>query len=276
MTITNALGNEVTLPSKPTRIVSLAPSNTEILFAIGAGDQVIGVTSFCNYPPEAETRDQIGGFSARTISVEKIVALKPDLVFAAGSIHQPIIEALNDLDIPVVSLTGESVEQCYSDIELSGRLTGNVDGATAVVTDMKTRIQAVQTKLMHVPAADRLRVFWQVWDEPLMTAGPKTFVGEMIDLAGGVHIFAELEEKYPQVSAEEVLKRNPAVILGPDSHGDKLTPEIVGQRAGWSQMDAVRNERIHLIQGDMASRNGPRIADAVEAMAQALYPDLFQ
>lgn len=276
MTVTDSLNRKVQLASAPQRVISLAPSLTEILFAVGAGDKVVGVTQYCNYPPEAAQKEKIGGFSAKTISVEKIIALKPDLVLAAGAIHQPVIEALQAANIPVVSIAGKDVPGVYSDILLIGQMTGQGEKAAQVVDNMKTRIAAVQAKLATIPKEKRLTVLWETWDEPLMTAGPSTFTGQMVELAGGVNIFADLKEEYPQVSLEEVVKRNPAVIMAPDTHGEKLTPERVAQRPGWDRVDAVRNKRIVLINGDIASRAGPRIADAVEMMAKALYPELFK
>ncbi|NOZ06684.1 MAG: cobalamin-binding protein [Chloroflexi bacterium] len=272
LSITDSLGREVTLAAQPQRIVSLAPSNTEILFAVGAGDQVVGVTKFCNYPPEAKTREQIGGFSAKTISVEKIVALKPDLVLSAGKIQQPVIEALEQAKIPVVALDPQTFDDVYAGILTVGQLTGHKKEADTVVTQMKSRIAAVQAQVKDIPADQRPTVFWEVWDEPLMTAGPTTFTGQMIELAGATNIFSDVKEQYPQVSAEEVISRNPAVILGPDSHAEALTAEKVKARPGWGNIRAVQDGRIYLIDGDIASRPGPRLADGVEAIAKALYP----
>ncbi|MDP2948867.1 MAG: ABC transporter substrate-binding protein [Chloroflexota bacterium] len=275
MTMTDSLGRKSTIATAPRRIVSLAPSNTEVLFAVGAGDLVVGVTKFCNYPAEARAREQVGGFSAKTISVEKVVSLKPDLVFSAGKIQQPVIEALEQAGIPVVSLDANSFNEVYANIELVGRVTGRQQEAARVVGEMKERVAQVQKKAAGVPKEKRLAVFYEVWDEPLMTAGPGTFIGQMIDLAGGVSVFSDVTESWPQVSAEEVVKRNPAVILGPDTHGDKLTPEKVAQRSGWSRIGAVSSGRIYLLNGDIISRAGPRLADGLEAVAKALYPELF-
>ncbi len=276
ITLTDGLGREVTLSTKPQRIVSLAPSNTEILFAVGAGDQVVGVTKFDNYPPEAQTREQIGGFSAKTISVERIVALEPDLVLAAGRIHQPVIEALAREHIPVVALTAHTFDEVYANIELVGRLTGHKAEADRVVAKMKAQVKAVTTKVSTIPADKRLKVFWEVWDKPLMTAGHNTFIGQMIKLAGGVNIFSDAKESYPKVSPEAVVQRNPDVILGPSTHGKKLTVKQLSQRPGWGEINAVKNARIHLIDGDIVSRPGPRLAQGLQAIAKALYPDLFK
>ncbi|GAB4566520.1 MAG: ABC transporter substrate-binding protein [Anaerolineae bacterium] len=277
ITVTDALGREVTVQATPQRIVSLAPSNTEILFAVGAGDQVVGVTKYCDYPPEApEGRTIVGGFSAKSISVETIVSLQPDLVLAAGAIQQPVIEALEQMQIPVIALDAATFDDVYANIRLVGHLTGHEDQAEQVVAEMQDRVAAVTAAVADIPADQRVSVFWEVWDEPLMTAGPHTFIGQMIELAGGVNIFADVEEDYPQISAEEVVASNPDVILGPDSHGDKMTPEQIAQRPGWDGIAAVQAGRVILVDGDIVSRPGPRLADGLEAIARALYPDRFQ
>jgi iron complex transport system substrate-binding protein len=276
LTLTDDLEREVTLSALPQRVVSLAPSNTEILFAVGAGDQVVGVTQYCNYPLEAQNREQIGGFSAKTISVEKIVALEPDLVLAAGAIHQPVIEALEQLDVPVYALDPNTLDDVYTGIELVGRMTGHEEEAAQTVEEMKGSVAAVTEQVATIPQEDRLTVYWEVFDEPRMTAGPGTFTGQLIELAGGVNIFADVSEEYPQISDEVVIGRNPAVIMGPETMGDKLTIETVAQRPGWDQVDAVQNRCIYLFDGDMVSRSGPRLAQVLEVMAKALYPDLFE
>ncbi len=276
ITVTDGLGRQVTLSEVPQRIVSLAPSNSEILFAVGAEDQVVGVTQFCNYPPEAcEGKEVVGGFSAKSISMEVIVSLEPDLVVAGGEIHRPIIEALEQQGIPVISLTGRSFQDVYADIQLVGQVTGHPDQAAQVVAEMQARVAAVTEAVADIPPEERLRVFYEVWDEPLMTAGPNTFIGQMIDLAGGVNIFDDVAEDYPVISSEEVIRRNPDVILAPDTHADKVTPEALAQRPGWETIRAVQEGRIHLVNGDIVSRPGPRIVDGLEAVARALYPERF-
>jgi len=275
VTITDALERQVTLNTAPQRIVSLSPSNTEILFAVGAGEQVVGVTKYCNYPAAATTREQIGGFSAKTISVENIVALKPDLVFVADEAHQPVIDALTQANIPVIGVDAKTFEDVYANIELIGRLTGHSADAAVMVQTMQQRVAVVKAKTDAIPAAQRLTVFWEVFDEPLITAGPATFIGQMIDLAGGVNIFADVDQEYPEISVEEVVKRNPAVIMGPESHGDKLTPEQVAARPGWSEIKAVKDGRIALVDSDIVSRPGPRLAEALETIAPILYPNAF-
>jgi iron complex transport system substrate-binding protein len=276
LTLTDDLGREVTVSALPQRIVSLAPSNTEVLFAVGAGDQVVGVTEYCNYPPEVQNLEQVGGFSAKTISVEKIVALEPDLVLSVGEIQQPVIEALEQVNITVVALDPDTFDDVYASVGLVGRLSGHEEEAAQVMVEMKDLVAFVTERIATIPQEERLRVYWEVFDEPRMTAGPSTFQGQLIELAGGINIFADVTENYPQINDEEVIERNPAVIMGADTMGDKLTIDRVAQRSGWDQVDAVQNGRIHLFDGDMVSRAGPRLVQALEAMAKALYPDKFE
>jgi iron complex transport system substrate-binding protein len=274
-TIVDSLGRNVSIPMTPRRIVSLAPSVTEILFAVGAGPQVVGDTKFCNYPAEAQALPKIGGFTAKTISVEAIVDLTPDLVIAGTASQKPVVEALEKLNLPVLVLAPDSFEAVYAGIEQTGAVTGHTEEAETVVAQMRQRVAMVTAKVASVPADQRPAVFWEVFDEPLTTAGPNTFIGQMIQLAGATNIFEDAQEHYPQVSAELVVERDPDVILGPSTQSAKLTPELIAQRPGWSNLTALRKKRVYLLDGEITSRAGPRLADGLEALAKALYPELF-
>jgi iron complex transport system substrate-binding protein len=276
ITVVDDLDRTVTVALPAQRIVSLAPNLTETLFAVGAGDQVVGVTMFCDYPEAALTRTQVGGFTSDTISIEQIVALDPDLVLATGGFQLETIQALEPLGIPVIALDPNSLDTVMAMIELLGQLTGHDAEAAAVVADMTQRMAVVTGIAAGIPAEERLTVYWQIWDEPLMSAGPKAFPGQLIDLAGGSNVFADSGEFYPMVSAEEVVSRNPQVIMGPNSHGDRLTIETFQQRPGWTEIEAVVNGRIHVVDDNIISRAGPRLVDALEDIAQALYPEIYQ
>jgi iron complex transport system substrate-binding protein len=275
ITVTDVLGRRVTIKTLPRRIVSLAPSNTEQLFAIGAGDKVVGVTIFDNYPPQVRTLARVGGYVAQSISVEKILSLKPDLVLSRGGIQRSVIEALERLGVADVAIEPKNFDQVYAALLLVGRLTNRTQQAARVVAAMQQRVARVQERVAAIPLEQRVTVFYKVYDQPLITVGPSTFIGQIIEMAGGINIFADLSEDYPQVSAEEVLRRNPAVVLGPASHGMNRPLASVMQRPGWRHLAAVKNHRIHLLDDDLISRPGPRLAEALEAVARALYPDLF-
>ncbi|MBN1219373.1 MAG: cobalamin-binding protein [Anaerolineae bacterium] len=274
LTLTDDLGREVTIEDRPERIVSLLPSNTEVLFAVGAGGQVVGVTSYCNYPEEATAREQVGGITNQSLSVETIVALEPDLVLASGS-QDEIIQVLQDTGLAVIVLEPATFDDIYANIELVGQVTGHFDQATALTTDLRNRVAAIGAKVGTIPADQRVTVFYEVWHDPLMTAGPHTFIGQLVELAGGKSIFHDVAEDWPQVSAEVIIERNPEVIIGPDNHSDELTIDNITSRAGWDNINAVTNKRIYIYNGDAISRPGPRIVDILEEVARDLYPGLF-
>jgi iron complex transport system substrate-binding protein len=275
VTVVDGLGRRVTLPRRPDRIVSLAPKNTELLFALGADDRVVGVTSYCNYPPAARTREQIGGFSAKSQSVEKILALKPDLVAAAGELHESMIAELERLRIPVVSLGAESLAELDRELVLLGRLTGRETVAARLTEQMKARVARVTATVESIEPAKRATVFYHVWSEPLTAAGPKCYLGELISLCGGINIINDVQQRYPHISQEILLARDPDVILAPSAETEPMTIERLKARPGWSQLKAVRSGRIYLIDGDLVSRCGPRLVDALEIMARSIYPDRF-
>lgn len=277
LTLQDDLGREVKIAAQPARIVSLAPSITEILFAVGAGPQVVGLTKYCTYPPEAATgRAIVGGFSAKSLSVEKIVSLTPDLVFAAGASQQPVSEALTAAGVVVFNFDPQDLAGVYANILTAGTLTGNGPQAEQVMAGMKARIGKVTATAASIPEAQRVKVFYEVWDEPLMTAGPATFIGQVIALAGGINVFADVNEQFPTISSEAVIARSPDVILGPSSHGAGLTAEKIAARPGWQALVAAQPGRIVIVDGDIISRAGPRLADALEAVAHGIYPERFK
>ena len=277
LTLKDDLGREVSLAARPARIVSLAPAITEVLFAVGAGPQVVGVTEFCNYPPEAqEGREVVGGFTAESMSVEKIIALKPDLVFAEGAAHAPVAGALQAAGVRVFNFDPKDFAGIYANILAAGALTGNASQAGQVVADMQARVAKVTAIAASIPEDQRVKVFYEVWDEPLMTAGPATFIGQVVEMAGGLNIFADVQEQYPTISAEAVVARAPQMIVGPSTHVDGLTVEKIAGRPGWASLPAVKDGRVAIVDGDIISRGGPRLADALEAVAREIYPERFK
>jgi iron complex transport system substrate-binding protein len=275
ISVTDDLGRTITRNAVPQRIVSLAPSVTEILFAVGAGSQVVGVTQFCNYPPEADALPEIGGFSVKSLSVETIIGLEPDLVIAGTASQKAVAEQLEPLDIPVVVLAPDSFDGVYANILQIGTLTGRSAGAEQVVAATRMRVAAITERVASIPAAERPTVYWEAFNDPLTTTGPRTFIGQMIELVGATNIFADASESYPQISAEAIFERDPQVILGPDNQDELLTVEGVGKRPGWADIQAVRDGRVYTLNRDIVSRPGPRLADALAALATVLYPELF-
>lgn len=273
LTVTDGTGRQVTIPAQPQKIVSLSPSCTEILFALGLGSKVVGVDKFSNYPPEAQKVEKVGGFSDP--SVEKIAALKPDLILGTG-MHKKVLPQLESLGIPVVLLEPRNVEGVLADIGTVGRLTGVPEAAEKVVADVRNRIDRVKAKVDTVPREQRPWVYYEVYSEPIMTVGPNTLIHQLIELAGGRNIAYDAQTDYPEFSAEAVIQRNPAVIIFPSFHGSaSLTVDKLKARPGWAAIAAVKDGRVHPIDADIISRPGPRIADAVEELARLILPDLF-
>jgi iron complex transport system substrate-binding protein len=274
--LTDGLGRVVTLAKIPQRIVSLAPSATEILFAIGAGKQVVGRDSFSNYPVEVSALADVGG-SMGSYSYETITSLNPDLVIAAEINTPEQVKALEDLGLNVYYVANPtSLEELYLILETAGTLTGNEKTASALVTSLKTRVEAVVTKTNSL--TNRPVVFYELdGSEPAKpwTAGPGTFIDLLIEMAGGTNVGQVLAGSWAQISAEELLVQNPEIILlGDAAYG--ITAEQVAARAGWENLKAVQEGRIYAFNDDLVSRPGPRLVDALEELSKLLHPDVYK
>jgi iron complex transport system substrate-binding protein len=271
-TVTDSLGHSLEITQRPLRIVSTAPSNTEVLFAIGAGPQVVGVTTYCNYPSEATQRDKIGGFAPKTISLERIVQMRPNLILCTGRIQQQLVESLRGLQLPVLAYDAQTLDDVLRNIRSLGQATGNTDQAEMLAAELEKRLARVRSRFEGLPADKRPRVLFLQALEPLMIAGPKTFVGQMIDLAGGQNLFADLEQAYPRVSEEEIVRRNPSVLFTWERGDSTSRKERLAKRPAWAGIDAVRQGRIITLDEDMISRPGPRLFDGLEQLADLLHP----
>jgi iron complex transport system substrate-binding protein len=259
----------------PKRIVSLAPSLTETLFAVGAGGQVVAVTEYCNFPPAVSRVPRIGGLQDGSVDLERIVALRPDLVVTLAVGQGGTVAALRRLGVRVEVVPAETVDDALRAIRRLGALTGHRAEAARLEADLARRIRAVREKVAAVPPERRPRVFFQLWDEPLMTATGDTLAGQLVEMAGGVNVFADLAGRYPQVSPEAVLARDPQVILAPAHHAGAVNPDRLARRPGWDRIDAVRHGRVFVLDGDLVSRPGPRMAEALERVARSLHPERF-
>jgi iron complex transport system substrate-binding protein len=264
----DVLGRTFTLTAPPRRIVSLSPAVTEILFAIGAGTQLVGVTDYCNYPPETARIPKVGGFSGVAVNVERLAALRPDLVIVSGDMHGRIITMLDRLSINNFAVEPRNFNEVYQTIENLGLLTGNGNAAREVTALMRAKIGRAEALR---GGRERPGVFWELTDEPLMTAGGNTFISEAIHLGGGRNIFEDLGELWPMVNTEAVLVRKPAWIIAGDDHGKIVEPGELARRPGWQGIPAVRDRRIATVQADTLYRYGPRLADAVLAIAEILH-----
>jgi iron complex transport system substrate-binding protein len=277
VTLVDFLGHEVTLSAPPQRIVSLAPSNTEILFALGASDLLVGRDDFSDYPPEALEIASIGALYPN-VNAEVVVALEPDLVLAAGITNADDVRTLTDLGLTVFTTRiNNTLEDVFSDILDVGRLVGRAAAAETLVAELRTRAQAVTTKTNGL--AERPKVFYEVdATEPASpwTAGPGTFMDELITLAGGQNVGAVLADQYAQISLEQLVAEDPQVIvLGSATYGGQ-TPEMVAQRPGWQDIQAVANGAVYTFDDNLVSRPGPRVVDGLETLARLIHPELFE
>lgn len=277
ITIVDDFGRNVTVIKYPKRIVSMTPANTEILFALGLEDRVVGVTKYCDYPPRVKELVEegkvavIGGFSDPNI--ERVVALDPDLVLAAHSLQLKAIEQLEEKGVTVVGLDPKSLKDVLNDILLVGKVTGKEAEAKALVESMEQRIENVVSKTKE--AQYRPRVYYEVWHDPLMSAGPGTWINELIELAGGVNIFSDAKAPYPEVSSESIITRNPEIIIIKVGYMGGVAKEEIKRRPGWEAIDAVRNDRIYEVDENILIRPGPRIVEGLETLARIIHPELF-
>ncbi|HHV55948.1 MAG TPA: cobalamin-binding protein [Firmicutes bacterium] len=266
--IQDATGTKMVPTTAPRRIVALAPSVTEMLYALGLGPQVVGVAAFSDYPPEAKEKPVVG--DAFAINYEALLALRPELVIADENLQAKAIQELRRLGVSVFVVAPHSLEEVLATLTTLGRLTGREAEARQLVAGLEQRIAAVREKTAKLPASRRPRVFVEIWNDPLMTAGPGSFIDELIGLAGGQNIAAGTGQAWPQVNPEWVVAQNPEVLI--------LTlrnrQEVV-KRPGWSALAAVRQDRVYEVVPDPLVRTGPRLVDGLEQLARLLHPELF-
>jgi iron complex transport system substrate-binding protein len=277
LTLTDGLGRTVSLPAPARQVVSLAPSNTEVLYAIGAWEQLVGRDEFSDYPPQAGEIANIGG-GFGDLDLETIVSLEPDLVLASGLSPADQVQALEDLGLTVYVLPNPTdLEGMYANLRTAARLTGHEAETEALVEDLQARVAAVEEKLAGVQ--ERPLVFYELDStEPNApwTSGPGTFIDTLIDMSGGRNLGAVLEGEWAQISLEVLVAEDPDVIVLGDYTLGGVTPEDVAAREGWQGIAAVQNGRVYPFDDDLVSRPGPRLVDGLEQMAQLLHPELFE
>ena len=265
-TAVDRLGRSVSFGRPPRRIVSLSPATTELLFAIGRGGSIVGATAHCDHPPEAARIARMGGGPLETISREAIVAVAPDAVFCLWDAHAPLVEPLTAAGIPVFAVGADRLEELFAEIGTLGRITAAEPAAAELVAAMRKRLAAVAGR---VPRGRRPRAFYEVWADPLIAAAPRSFIGELLDLAGLDNVIDAAAPRYPRVSGETVVASDPEVILAPTAAGRGV--ESIAARPGWAAVTAVRERCIVLVDADTVSRCGPRILDALEAIIAAVH-----
>jgi iron complex transport system substrate-binding protein len=266
-TFTDGLGREVNIGPSPRRIVSLAPSVTETLFALGLGGRIVGVTSYCDFPEEATSKEKVG--DTINPNAERIIALRPDLVvITTASQLERLSRQLGELNIPVYVANPRTVRQVVASIRKLGEATGAEARAKSVADEMERRIAAVEGRVKELP---KPRVLYVLQTAPLITAGRNTFINDLINLAGGQSITGSETADYPQLSRETAIARAPEVIVAPASHGTEFVKAEDLQR-DFAATPAIRANRIVKVNADWVDRPGPRIVDGLEQLAQGLHP----
>lgn len=266
--VTDQTGRRVNVPDHPQRIVSLAPSITETLYALGLGDRLVGDTDYCDYPSEARAKPHVGAML--NPNMEMIVALKPDLLLGTDEANRrETADQLAHLGIPLYGVTAHTVEETLQSLEDLGRVLDWEQPTGKLVAGLRGRVEAVTKRAQRL---ERPKVLFVVWYRPLITAGKQTFLADVIRRAGGVSMSDDLKGEWPHMSLEEVLKRNPDVILFPRTEAFAPGLEEFHNLPGWKELPAVKGHRMYLV-SETIMRPCPRLIDALEELAEILHPE---
>lgn len=264
------LGRRIYLASAPSRIVSLAPSITEMLFAIGLNEQIVGVTEFCDYPAAAQSKTKVGYSNP---NLEVVVSLRPDLVLAPPEFLRADLQAkLEQLKIPVFILHAKTLEEVPLHIQTLGRIAERPSEASALAQAMRQRIAEIRRRAATRPPK---RVLYVLNSQPLITVGPGSFIHQMIGFAGGVNVAAQATVPYPRLSMETVLKEDPEVLVFPTGATEAVPRSEQEQWRRWRSLSAVKQNRFHEVASNLLNRPGPRIVEGLEALAKAIHPEAF-
>lgn len=277
VTIEDARGEKIVLDKEPEKIISLMPSNTEIVFALGKGDALVGAsTEFDNYPEEVEDLPKVAsGFS---LNVEQVLSLEPDLVLAHESIlytWEAGIQQIEDSDIPLIVIPdAQSFDKVFASIELIGKAIGATEEAEALVQEMKGKLDVIKEKAANISEDDRKTVFVEVSPAPeIYTTGKNTFMHEMLDAINAINAAGD-QEGWIAMNEEAIVAINPDVIITTVGFVENAVEEIKS-RSAWQDIEAVKNDDVYLVDEDLVSRSGPRIIEGVEELARAIYPEVF-
>ncbi|HKM83655.1 MAG TPA: cobalamin-binding protein [Candidatus Acidoferrum sp.] len=271
--VVDEMGRSVHIPISPARIVSLAPSLTETIYALGLQGRLVGDTDFCDYPVEAQKKPKVGGII--NPNLEEIASLHPDLVLVTKSINRlDTVRALDTLGIPSYATTDpHSVAEIISSTQKLADVLGASEAGKSLGEELQSRLAALQAKLAAVPPR---RVLFIVWTEPLISTGQHTFIADVLRKAGAVSI-VESSQDWPQMSLEEVVRLQPDYLVFASSHSESAARDFdaLAARPGWRILDAVRNRHYAVI-SDAVNRPAPRIVSAIEELARQLHPEVFQ
>ncbi len=269
-TFVDDVGRKIYLAGIPKRIVSLAPSITEMLFAIGAGGLVAGVTEFCNYPPAAQEKPKVGYSQP---NLEAVVALQPELIIAPKSfLRVDLLGRLEQLKIPTFLLDAKTLEDILTHIQQLGRMVGHVPESIKVSERIRKRVASLSTQLAGRP---RPMLLFVINTDPLITVGPGSYIHQLIELAGARNAAEQAGTPYPRLSIEEVLRQNPEFLLFPTGRFEGISQAEQNQWRRWTSLEAVKRNHLVQIESDLLNRPGPRVIEGLEALIAILHPDVF-
>lgn len=275
VTLTDATGTEITIENKPTRIVSLMPSNTEIVFSLEAGDNVVGVTDWDNYPEEVLEIEKVGGLD---FNIEKVMALEPDLVLAnaSGMSNEAGYKQLQSVGVPVVVVPdATSFEGVYDAISLIGKAVGADQKATEIISTMKEKLENIKEKASAISEKEKKTVWVEVQPGPdLYTTGKGTFMDDMLTLINAKNAAGDYEG-WVKFTEEDALLLNPDVIVVTYGFYVENPTEMVYNRPAWKDVPAVKDKQVFEVDADKTNRSGPRLVEGVEELASVIYPEIF-
>jgi len=273
--VTDDLGRKVKIDRLPQRIISLAPSNTEIIYALGLEDKLVGTTDYCDYPEAAKYKPRVAGYV--NPDLERVVSQQPDLIIAEAIHENTVLPALEKLGLTVIVTSATSLDVVLDDIKLIGEITGKSKAAARLVDDLSRRIQGITAKTAGLTTEQRPRVLYAVWYDPIWTMGSDTFIDDLIWKAGGANIFSNDFEKSHVVSLEAIIVKNPQVIIasGMGTTGDLIYNNII-KETRLMGVDAMSNSHVYKISdANLIERPGPRVVDGLEEVARLIHPEIF-
>jgi iron complex transport system substrate-binding protein len=272
MTVTDNLGRTVTITSSE-RIVSIGPSCTEILYALGLSDRIVGVDVYSDYPPEAVSKQKISNLW--TPDLEEIAALNPDLVvmYSFWAPDDPYVKAIEEIGLTVIALAPKTIDDILENIMLVGKATGKSSEAEVLVSAMRQIIDEIKNKTKNV--ANKPRVYIEYWYPPPWTFGPKTWGHQLIELAGGINAFGDAVTEWIQTTDEEVIGKNPEIVISLYGAMHYATLEDMKKRSGWNTISAIKSGKVYLLDENLFLRPGPRIVEGLKILGKALHPELF-
>ncbi|MEN1967530.1 ABC transporter substrate-binding protein [Lentibacillus sp. N15] len=273
VTVTDGNGDNVTIEEEPERIVSVIPSDTEIAYALGLGDQIVGVSDHDDYPKEAAEKEKVGGME---LNVEKILSLDPQLVLADQSNDEKALKQINEAGIPVVVVaSGTNFDEVYDAISLIGQATGAQDKAKQIVGDMKEKLTALEDKAKAIGQDEQKKVYVEISPSPdIYTPGKNTFMDELLSIIHAENATGD-QDGWVKINEEQAITSNPDVII--TTYGSYVEDPVaeVAKRSGWEDVKAVKNKQIFDINEDLVSRPGPRLVNGVEELGKVIYPEVF-